>query len=606
MAEESVRSMVIKQIRPALVIFFLLTLITGIVYPLVITGIAQLIFPGQANGSLIEHNGHTAGSSLIGQPFSSPGYFWDRVSATSPVPYNADGSAGSNLGPANPALVDEVKARADALHAADPSNTRQISVDLVTSSGSGLDPDISVAAADYQVSRIARERNLSEADVRALVAAHTLPRQFGFLGEPRVRVLPLNLALDDLGAGRITIPQAAATAAQHDLPPSPIFGMKMADWLQLAAFFAIIILLLVPAGSLMTQVLTGQPNAVSSLFAPLERRLFAVAGINPDDEMDWKQFSVAMMIFSILGIAVTFVIQEIQQYLPLNPAGIGPVAWDLSLNTAVSFATNTNWQAYAGETGVSYLTQMTGLATHNFFSAAMGIAVLVSLISAFTRRSSATIGNFWTLFVRSIWILLPISFIIAMILVWQGIPQTLAGPVTVPLLDPVKDSSGALVSKQTIALGPAASQIAIKMLGTNGGGFWNANAAHPFENPTPLSNFVEMFAMLIIPAGLCYMFGKMIGSVRKGIALLIAMTLIFLPLLGMVIWAETSGNPAFTPLGVDQGMTSSQPGGNMEGKEVRFGIVPSALFSVLTTAMSCGAVNSMHDSFMPLVALSSC
>jgi K+-transporting ATPase ATPase A chain len=243
---------------------------------------------------------------------------------------------------------------------------------------------------------------------------------------------------------------------------------------------------------------------------------------------------------------------------------------------------------------------MAGLAVQNFFSAAMAIAVLMALIYAFTRKSAATIGNFWVLFVRAVMFLLPISLIIAIVLVSQGTVQTLSGPVTVQLLDPVKDSTGHLVTTQLIAVGPAASQIAIKMLGTNGGGFFNANSAHPFENPTPFANFVELVAMIIIPAALCYTFGRMIGSARKGIALLIAMTLIFLPFLGLVIWSELGGNPAFTPLGIDQTSSYLQPGGNMEGKEMRFGIVPSALFSVVTTMESCGAVNSMHDSFMPL------
>ena len=247
-----------------------------------------------------------------------------------------------------------------------------------------------------------------------------------------------------------------------------------------------------------------------------------------------------------------------------------------------------------------YLTQMAGLAVQNFASAAVGMSILVALIYAFSRRSMSTIGNFWVLLVRSVMILLPISLIIALVLVSQGVPQTFGGPVTVPLLDPVHDSTGALVTTQTIPLGPVASQVAIKLVGTNGGGFFNTNSAHPFENPTPFSDLIELLAIILIPASLCYTFGKMIGSGRKGIALLIAMTIIFLPLAGIAIYSELGGNPAFTALGIDQNIRHIQPGGNMEGKEVRFGIVPSALFSVLTTVTSCGAVNSMHDSFMPL------
>jgi K+-transporting ATPase ATPase A chain len=597
MATVSLASLIRKQIKPAVVLFFVLTILLGIAYPLVITGIAQVIFPVQANGNVIEHNGKVAGSALVGQPFTSPGYFWGRPSATSPVPYNAGASSGSNFGPNNPALVDAVKARADALHAADPTNTQQIPVDLVTASGSGLDPDISIAAAQYQVSRIARERNLSAQDVQALVAQQSEPRQFGIFGEPRVNVLSLNLALDDLSAGRISAPQK--TAAQQN--PEPLaFGMRMADWLQLIVFIIIIMVLVKPLGAWMVRVFTGQSNFLSPVIDWIEREFLALGGITPGEEMDWKEFAVALMVFSVPCVLVVFLLQLFQQFLPFNPAGLGPVPWDLALNTAVSFATNTNWQAYVPEVTVSYFTQMAGLAVQNFLSAAKGMAILVALIFAFSRRSTTTIGNFWVLLIRSVMILLPICLVISLVLVSQGVPQTFSGPVTVPLLDPVKDSNGALITTQTIPLGPVASQIAIKQLGTNGGGFYNANSAHPLENPTPFSNFLEMLAILFIPTALCYTFGKMIGSGRKGIALLMAMTIIFLPLAGIAIWSELGGNPAFTPLGIDQIPGHIQPGGNMEGKEVRFGIVPSAWFSVVTTVTSCGAVNSMHDSFMPL------
>jgi K+-transporting ATPase ATPase A chain len=597
MTTEPIQAMIKKQIKPALVLFFVLTILLGVIYPLVVTGIAQVIFPVQSNGNVLEHNGNVVGSAMVGQPFTSAKYFWGRPSATSPVPYNAGASSGSNLGPNNPALTDAVKARTDALHAADPTNTQLIPVDLVTASGSGLDPDISIAAAQYQVSRIARERNLNEQDVQALVAQHTEPRQFGIFGEPRVNVLSLNLALDDLSAGRITAPQQ--TPAQQNAQPL-IFGMRMADWLQLIVFIIIIALLVVPLGAWMAKVFTGQPNFLSPIIDMVEQKFLALGGINANDEMDWKQFAVALMVFSIPCVLFVFLLQLFQQFLPLNPAGLGAVPWDLSLNTAVSFATNTNWQAYVPEVTVSYFTQMVGLAVQNFLSAAKGMAVLVALILAFSRRSVSTIGNFWVLLIRSVMILLPICLIISLVLVSQGVPQTFNGPVTVPLLDPVKDSNGALVSTQTIPLGPVASQVAIKHLGTNGGGFYNANSAHPLENPTPLSNLIETLAILFIPTAICYTFGKMIGSGRKGIALLMAMTIIFLPLAGIAIWSELGGNPAFTLLGIDQTPGLTQPGGNMEGKEVRFGIVPSAWFSVVTTVTSCGAVDSMHDSFMPL------
>jgi K+-transporting ATPase ATPase A chain len=316
--------------------------------------------------------------------------------------------------------------------------------------------------------------------------------------------------------------------------------------------------------------------------------------------MDWKTFAVAMMVFSCAGITFLVLLESAQPVLPLNPAGAGTPSLDLSLNTATSFVTNTNWQAYAGETGVSYLTQMAGLCVQNFTSAATGLAVLVALAYGFSRRSAKTVGNFWVLLVRSVLILIPISIIIALILVSQGTVQTFSGPVTVPLLDPVRDTNGTLVTTQTIPLGPAASQIAIKQVGVNGGGFFNTNSAHPFENPTPFANFIETIAILLIPAALCYSFGRIVGAGRKGISLLIAMTIIFVPLLGIAIGAELGGNPAFKIMGVDQRTMDLQPGGNMEGKEVRFGIVSSALFSVVTTSASCGAVNSMHDSFTPI------
>ena len=589
--------MIRKQVKPALIVFLLITLITGVLYPLVITGIAQAVFPVQANGNLIYHDGRVVGSVLIGQPFTSPKYFWGRLSATSVVPYNSAVSSGSNLGPTNPALIDEVTARVDALHAADPGNKQPIPVDLVTSSGSGLDPEISIAAANYQIPRIARERNLTESDVAALVAQQTVRPQFGLLGETRVNVLKLNFALDDLSTHQITV---TPTTGLQEGPSSLIFGLRISDWVQLILFFFILAALIVPVGGFMARIYSGEQTFLSPVIDPIERWILSASGVNSGEEMDWKMFAVSLMVFSVMGIAVVFVLQMVQQFLPLNPAHVGPVPWDLSLNTAVSFATNTNWQAYAGEAGVSYLTQMIGLAVQNYMSAAVGMTVLIAFIYGFSRKSGTTIGNFWVLLIRSVMILLPFCVIIAIILVSQGTVQTFNGPVTVPLLDPVTDSTGALVTTQTIPLGPAASQIAIKQLGTNGGGFFNANSAHPFENPTPLTNFLEILAILLIPAALCYTFGKMIGSARKGIAILIAMTLIFVPLLGIAVWSEVNGNPAFTPLGIDQIPAALQPGGNMEGKEVRFGPVQSAFWSVVTTVTSCGAVNSMHDSFMPL------
>jgi K+-transporting ATPase ATPase A chain len=599
MASEPVQSIIRTQVKPALVLFLLLTVLLGVVYPVVITSIAQALFPLQANGNLIEHNGKVVGSALIGQPFTSPKYFWGRPSATSPVPYNAMASSGSNLGPTNPALKDAVQARVDALHAADPINTRPVPVDLVTASGSGLDPDISISAAYYQVARVARARNLSEQDVRSLVSRSIEPRQFWFFGEPHLNVLRLNLAIDDMSISQIDHP----SQDQTDPLPSPVSGMRTGDGVVLVIFIGIFVVTVVPLGRFMWRVFTGQKNLLSLLIDPLEHCLLTISGVHAEDEMDWKTFSIALLIFSTVCIAFVFLLQEVQGLLPLNPAGAGPVPWDLSFNTAVSFATNTNWQAYIPETTVSYLTQMAGLAVQNFVSAAVGMAVLIGLIYGLTRKSASTIGNFWVLLIRSIMILLPISIIIALLLVSQGTVQTFGGPVTVPLLDPVKEPGGALVTTQTISLGPASSQVAIKMLGTNGGGFFNANSAHPFENPSPFTNFIEVVAILLIPSALCYTFGRMAGAGRKGISILLAMTFMFLPLLGLAISAELGGNPAVSGLGVDQSTTYLQPGGNMEGKEVRFGVVPSALFAVVTTVTSCGAVNAMHDSFTPLGGL---
>ena len=339
------------------------------------------------------------------------------------TPYNAGLSSGSNLGPSNPSLISAVNTRAESLHAADPANTLPIPIDLVTSSGSGLDPDISVASAYYQVHRIAVERNLSEESVQSLVNSQIKPRQFWIFGEPRVNVLALNLALDDMSRTRIV----PSSAIQPDLPLSDESGLRIPDWVVLILFFGVFVVTVVPLGRFMVKVIKGEPHILSPISTPLEHRLLAWSQVKADEEMDWKTFAIAMMIFSLVGIVFLFVLQLVQSVLPLNPAGVGSPSWDLSLNTAVSFVTNTNWQAYAGETGVSYLTQMMGLCVQNFTSAATGMAVLVGLIYGLSRRSSSTIGNFWVLLIRSIMILLPLSIILALILISQGAVQTLAG-----------------------------------------------------------------------------------------------------------------------------------------------------------------------------------
>ncbi|MGL4650114.1 MAG: potassium-transporting ATPase subunit KdpA, partial [Caldilineaceae bacterium] len=339
------------------------------------------------------------------------------------------------------------------------------------------------------------------------------------------------------------------------------------------------------------------------VLGPVERLFYRAAGVRPDDDMNWKRYSLALLLFSVVGLLFLFLLQRIQGWLPLNPQGLGAVSPDSSFNTAVSFVSNTNWQGYSGELTMSYLTQMLGLTVQNFVSAAAGMAVLVALIRGISRRTTSGLGNFWVDLTRStLYILLPLSLVLALLLVGQGVVQTLNPAATVSLLQPVAGADG-VVAEQTLALGPAASQIAIKQLGTNGGGFFNANSAHPFENPTPLSNLLQMLALLLIPAALCYTFGKMVGDTRQGWALLAAMLILFLPLLGLSVWQEQAGTPQLAAAGANLSPSDLQAGGNMEGKETRFGIVNSALWATATTAASNGSVNSMHGSFTPLGGL---
>ena len=371
--------------------------------------------------------------------------------------------------------------------------------------------------------------------------------------------------------------------------------------LQPVFFMAVLVLLAGPLGAFMARVYQRERTFLDPVFGPVERFIYRVARINPDEEMDWKQNAIAMLVFNLVGLVFVYALQRLQQFLPLNPQGMGAVTPDSSFNTAVSFASNTNWQGYGGETTMSYLTQMLGLTVQNFVSAASGMAVLALFIRGIARHSVKTLGNFWVDLTRStLYILLPLAFALALVLVSQGVVQNLSPYVSVPLVEPATDANGARVTEQVIAMGPAASQIAIKQLGTNGGGFFNVNSAHPLENPTPLSDFLEMLSILLIAAALCYTFGKMVGDTRQGWSLLAAMTIIFVVFLGVAIWSEQNGNPAFTRMGVDQAASSLQPGGNMEGKEVRFGIVNSALWATATTSASNGSVNSMHDSYMPL------
>jgi K+-transporting ATPase ATPase A chain len=381
--------------------------------------------------------------------------------------------------------------------------------------------------------------------------------------------------------------------------------MTVQGILQIVLYLAVLLALVKPLGWYMARVYEGRPCGLDRVLGPLERLIYRLAGVRRDGEMKWTTYAWAMLLFNALGLLAVFGLQLLQGALPLNPQGVGAVKPDLAFNTAVSFATNTNWQSYSGETTLSYLVQMLGLTVQNFVSAATGMAVLVAIIRGIIRRSAATIGNFWVDLTRTtLYILLPLALVLAIALVSQGVVQTFRPYRQVELLQPTKDASGQVVAaRQTIAVGPAASQVAIKQLGTNGGGFFNVNSCHPFENPTPLSNFLEMLAILLIPAALCYTFGRMVGDTRQGWAILLAMLVIFLPMLGLCFWSESQGNPALAKLGVDQSASDLQSGGNMEGKEARFGVANSALWATATTAASNGSVNSMHDSYTPLGGL---
>jgi K+-transporting ATPase ATPase A chain len=359
-----------------------------------------------------------------------------------------------------------------------------------------------------------------------------------------------------------------------------------------------------PLGWYMARVYQGQPCGLDRALGWVERLFYRAAGVDAGAEMGWRGYTIAVLVFNGIGLVFVYVLLRCQQLLPLNPQDFQAASPDLSFNTAASFATNTNWQSYGSESTLSYLVQMLGLAVQNFLSAATGMAVLVALIRGFARRSAETIGNFWVDLSRStLYILLPLSLVLSLVLVSQGVVQNFRPYQTVTRVQPAQDSDGNPVTEQQLPMGPAASQIAIKQLGTNGGGFFNVNSAHPYENPTPLSNFLEMLAILLIPAALCYTFGMMVGDTRQGWAILAAMVAIFLPLTIGAIAAEQAGVPAQAEIGANLQASSEQPGGNMEGKETRFGIVNSALWATVTTAASNGSVNSNHDSFTPLGGL---
>ena len=387
---------------------------------------------------------------------------------------------------------------------------------------------------------------------------------------------------------------------------------------QVGLFLTVLLLVTKPMGLWIANVMNGNCKIINRLGAPFERLIYRTLGTNPDTEMGWKQYAIALLLFNLVGVAFVYVLQRWQVWLPLNPQHFSAVSVDSSFNTAISFVTNTNWQGYSGEVTMSYLTQMLGLTVQNFLSAATGIAVVFALIRGFARHTSKTIGNFWVDMTRStLYILLPLSFVFAIALMGQGVIQNFDAYKEVSTLQPTTYSTaneaGQLINQttntQTLAMGPVASQEAIKMIGTNGGGFFNTNSAHPFENPTPLSNFLQMLAIFLIPAGLCFAFGMMVGDRRQGWAIFSAMAIVFVVMAAVAISAEQAGNPILTASGADQTVSVSQSGmalqsgGNMEGKETRFGIVSSALFATVTTAASCGAVNTMHDSLTPIGGL---
>jgi K+-transporting ATPase ATPase A chain len=384
--------------------------------------------------------------------------------------------------------------------------------------------------------------------------------------------------------------------------------------LQILLYLVVLVALVKPLGAYMAKVYQGEPCILDRILKPMERLIYRISGVDSEEEMSWQKYAASVLLFSLAGLIALYLLQRLQHVLPLNPQGFPGVSPDSSFNTAMSFATNTNWQGYGGETTMSYLTQMLGLGVQNFLSAASGMAALVALVRGFVRRTARTVGNFWVDLIRTtLYILLPLSLVLSVALVSQGVVQTFSSYENVSLLqqtsyeklvtdasgNPVKGPGGEektesiIVNEQALPLGPAASQIAIKQLGTNGGGFFNTNSSHPFENPTPLSNLLELLAILLIPAALCYTFGRMVGYTRQGWALLAAMMIIFVPLVFLCYSFEQQGNPHFARMGIEQA-------GNMEGKEVRFGIATSALWATATTAASNGSVNSMHDSFSPL------
>jgi len=576
------RNVLKKYIGPAILSTVIFAVITGLFYPAFITGVAQVVFPHQANGSIIVHNETVIGSELIGQNFTQDKYFHSRPSAAGGG-YDALFSGGSNLGPSNPLLRQRIRTDINESRLSGETNKDgTVPIDAVTTSGSGLDPHITLANALDQIPRVAKARNISEGTLRGVVAQYVEGRDLGVFGEPRINVLKLNLVLDT-----ITIaPSISANTFDHGNPQ--FFGI-----IQTVIIFVLLVIAAYFLGTFLFNIVTGRSTKLTKKFERLESWFYRILYINPKEDMNWKTYAFCVLTFSFISFVFTYAILRLQGGLPLNPQGLANVQPDVAFNTAMSFGTNTNWQVYAGEQTMSYLSQMLALTFQNFMSAAVGIVIALALIRAITKRKKGKgLGNFWVDMTKIVlYVLIPISIIAALFFVSQGVPQTFNDSIHVTTLE------GA---RQIIPVGPVASQEAIKEFGTNGGGFFNANSAHPFENPTPLSNAVQIFLLLLLPLSILVLFGRMARQLKQGVVLFIVVLIFLVAAIAVTTFEEQMGNRSLNTLGVNQSPSGLQAGGNMEGKEVRFGTYGSTMFAVATTSVACGAVNSMHDSYTPL------
>jgi K+-transporting ATPase ATPase A chain len=576
------RNVLKKYIGPAILSTVIFAVITGLFYPAFITGVAQVVFPHQANGSIIVHNETIIGSELIGQNFTQDKYFHGRPSAAG-AGYDAMLSGGSNLGPSNPLLRQRINTDINASRLVGETNKDgTVPIDAVTASGSGLDPHITLANAMDQVPRVAKARGVSEEALRGLVAQYVEGRDFGVFGEPRINVLKLNLALDSAK----TAPSVNANIFNQGDPQ--FFGI-----IQAVIIFVLLVIASYFLGTFLFNIVTGRPTKLTKKFERVESWFYRILHIDPKEDMSWKTYAFCVLAFSFISFVFTYVILRLQGGLPLNPQGLANVKPDVAFNTAISFGTNTNWQVYAGEQTMSYMSQMLALTFQNFMSAAVGIVVALALIRAITKRKKGKgLGNFWVDMTKIVlYVLIPISIVAALFFVSQGVPQTFNGPIHATTIEGVQ---------QIIPVGPVASQEAIKEFGTNGGGFFNANSAHPFENPTPFSNVVQIFLLLLLPLSILVMFGRMARQLKQGVVLFVVVLIFLIAAVAVTTFEEQMGNRSLNTLGVDQSPSGLQAGGNMEGKEVRFGTYGSTMFAVATTSVACGAVNSMHDSYTPL------